>query len=147
MSAPQSRGQYRESLPADGAPIDDEMISALVDAFYAKARTDELLGPVFNEHITDWTPHLERMRAFWSSVTLTSGRYHGRPMEKHLPLPIGAAHFDRWLELFAETADELCPPPAAAIFKDRAGRIAESLEIGRAAACGHMLRKGERFHV
>jgi truncated hemoglobin YjbI len=38
------------------------------------------------------------MCAFWSSVALMSGRYHGQPMEKHLPLPIDARHFDRWLD-------------------------------------------------
>ena len=33
-----------------------------------------------------------------------SGIYHGRPMEKHLPLPVDFRHFDRWLTLFEETA-------------------------------------------
>ena len=47
------------------------------------------------------SPHL---CAFWSSVALMSGRYHGQPMVAHLPLPIDTPHFDRWLEIFAETA-------------------------------------------
>jgi hypothetical protein len=37
------------------------------------------------------------MCAFWSSVTLMTGRYHGTPMARHAPLPIDADHFDRWL--------------------------------------------------
>ena len=41
-----------------------------------------------------------QMCAFWSSVALMTGRYHGTPMAKHLPLPVDAGHFDRWLELF-----------------------------------------------
>lgn len=127
------------------AGVNEDMIDRLVRRFYAMVRDDALLGPIFEEKIADWGPHLERMTRFWSSVVLMSGAYHGRPMEKHLPLPIDAAHFDRWLRLFDAAADEICPPEAAALFKDRARRIAESLELGRAAHCGVMLRKGGRF--
>ena len=45
-----------------------------------------------------------RLRAFWSSVALMSGQYHGRPMQVHLSLPVDSPHFDRWLEIFAATA-------------------------------------------
>jgi truncated hemoglobin YjbI len=51
----------------------------------------------------------------------------------HLPLPIDTPHFDRWLEIFAETAGIICPPSAAAHFLERAHRIANSLELGIAA--------------
>jgi hemoglobin len=74
-----------------------------------------------------------------------SGVYHGQPMQKHLPLPVDADHFDRWLALFEATARELCPPKAADHFIDRAHRVAESLELGVAISSGAMLRKGERF--
>src|SRR5262245_61844148 len=85
------------------------------------------------------------MRAFWSSVVLRSGEYHGNPMAKHLPLPVDAGHFDRWLALFEATATEICPPAAAATFIDRARRIAESLELGIAVNHGALLRRGQRF--
>jgi hemoglobin len=85
------------------------------------------------------------MCAFWSSVALMSGRYHGSPMTKHLPLPIDAAHFDRWLALFEETAREVCPPNAQAHFIERARRIAESLELGVAGSQGVLLKSGERL--
>lgn len=148
MTKPRASARYGDSPATEGAgTIDERMIGEVVDAFYERARADAILGPVFSDHIADWAPHLARMRAFWSSVTLGSGRYHGRPMERHLPLAIDASHFDRWLELFAATADEVCPPQAAAIFKDRARRIADSLELGRAADCGVRLRRGERFHM
>jgi hemoglobin len=125
--------------------IDEPMIARLVDAFYDRVRVDPLIGPVFNDRISDWGPHLEQMRLFWSSVALMSGVYHGRPMPKHLPLPVDARHFDRWLELFEATAAEVCPPAAAAHFIERARRIAESLELGIAGANGVLLRKGERY--
>jgi hemoglobin len=124
--------------------IDEAMIRRLVHSFYAKVRADEMLGPIFAAHITQWDPHLERMCEFWSSVALLSGRYHGRPMEKHLPLPVDAEHFDRWLMLFEETARELCSTAAAEHFIERARTIAESLELGIAGSHGVLLLKGQR---
>jgi hemoglobin len=125
--------------------IDEAMIDRLVRAFYAKVRTDELLSPIFAQRIRDWEPHLQRMCAFWSSVALMSGRYHGTPMVKHLPLPVDGEHFDRWLSLFEETAQEVCSPEAAQHFVERARRIAESLELGIAGHHGVFLGRGERF--
>ncbi|MCC8947095.1 group III truncated hemoglobin [Bradyrhizobium sp. Arg62] len=125
--------------------ITEAMIEQLVHAFYAKVRKDPMIGPVFETRISNWEPHLAQMCAFWSSVALMTGRYHGTPMVKHMPLPIDAAHFDRWLELFEATAAELCPPDAAAHFIDRARRIASSLEMGVAGGQGEMLAVGERY--
>ena len=125
--------------------IDEDMIEVLLRAFYAKVREDAVLGPVFAERITDWEPHLDRIFAFWSSVALMTGRYHGQPMAKHLKLPIDAQHFDRWLALFETTAQEVCPPAAAAHFTERARQIATSLELGIACHHGIMLKTGERL--
>ena len=125
--------------------IDEAMIERLVRGFYCRVRQDVLIGPVFATRIDDWEPHLARMCAFWSSVVLMTGRYHGQPMQKHLPLPVDAEHFDRWLALFEATARELCPATAADHFIERARRIAESLELGIAGAHGVLLRKDERF--
>lgn len=125
--------------------IDDALIEKLVRRFYDKVRDDPLLGPVFQERIADWEPHLQRMFAFWSSVALLTGHYSGQPMQKHLPLPIDATHFDRWLELFRQTARETCSPEGAAHFIERAERIAESLELGIASYHRVLLMKGERF--
>jgi hemoglobin len=125
--------------------IDEPMIERVVRGFYARVRQDPMIGPVFEARIADWEPHLQRMCQFWSSVALMSGRYHGSPMVKHLPLPVDAAHFDRWLELFRQTVRELCPPAAQVHFIERAERIAESLEMGIAGFHRVMLRPGERF--
>jgi len=125
--------------------IDEAMIERLVRGFYARVRADELLGPVFESRIADWEPHLRGMFAFWSSVALHSGVYHGDPMSRHVALPVDARHFDRWLALFTETARGLCPPAAAALFVDRAHRIARSLEMGVACARGVLLAPGQRY--
>jgi hemoglobin len=121
--------------------IGEAMIERLVRAFYGRARRDPFIGPIFESKVSDWEDHIARLCAFWSSVALMSGRYHGQPMAAHLPLPIDTPHFDRWLEIFAETARELCPPAAAAHFLERAQRIADSLELGIAAHKGEIRAK------
>ena len=138
------RDSARERIETETG-IDEAMIARLVDGFYDRVRADSLIGPIFDARIRDWGPHLAQMKLFWSSVALMSGVYHGRPMPKHLPLPVDGRHFDRWLELFRATARELCPPAAADHFIERAQRIAESLELGIAGANGVLLRKGERY--
>ena len=107
--------------------LDDAMLSRLVHGFYDRVRSDPLLGPVFADRIADWGPHLEKMVEFWSSVALMTGRYHGAPMPKHLQLPVEGEHFDRWLDLCRQTAQEVCPPQGADWVIDRAERIAGSI--------------------
>ena len=134
--------------PGLDAGVDEEMIGMLVDRFYAAVRRDEILGPVFEARIQDWDDHLEKLRAFWSSVVLMTGSYKGRPMPVHLAIEeISKEHFARWLDLFGKTALAVCPPAAAALFIDRAGRIAESLQMGISLHRGdnsvlHMPREG-----
>jgi hemoglobin len=111
------------------AEITEPAIAALVARFYAKARRDPLIGPVFNNAIDDWDEHLRTLSAFWSSVMLTSGRYKGNPMAAHLKLPIEPVFFERWLALWRETAAELFAPDPAAHFIAKAERIAESLKL------------------
>jgi hemoglobin len=134
---PSAEPSRREDIVAQRVAetgIDEEMIRTLVHRFYGDVREDEVLGPIFNAAVHDWDDHLARLRAFWSSVALMTGRYGGKPMQAHFPLPIGAAHFQRWLALFRIAAAETCPPAAAAFFVDRAERIAESLQLGIAVA-------------
>lgn len=107
--------------------LTEDRLSELVHRFYARVRDDDMLGPIFADHITDWGPHLARMVEFWSSVALMTGRYHGAPMPAHMSLPVDQTHFDRWLALFGETAHEVCTPEGADHVIIRARRIARSL--------------------
>jgi hemoglobin len=123
--------QPHPKSPGIEVGITAAMIRQLVDGFYAHVRLDAELGPVFAAHVQDWGEHLDKMCAFWSSVTLMTGAYKGRPMEVHARLPeISDALFLRWLQLFRRAAREFCPPEAAALFIDRAERIADSLKLG-----------------
>ena len=104
-------------------------VQLLVDTFYAKVNHDALLDPVFNGFAqVDWPTHLPKMYDFWSSLLLGTTRYHGRPFPKHLPLPIAAAHFQRWLALFEATVQELFAGPKAEEAKVRARSIATLFE-------------------
>jgi hemoglobin len=143
-SAEQRRAEIVAARVAETG-IDEAMVRRLVFAFYDRVRADPVLAPVFEARIADWEPHLERMCAFWSSVALMTGRYHGQPMRAHAPLPVSGAHFDRWLALFEATAGEVCPGPAARFFVAQARQIAASLELGVAAARGVVLPPGQRL--
>ena len=115
--------------------ITEKTIRQLIDRFYSKVRKDEELGPVFlqaiGEDMEAWQPHQQKMYDFWSSLMLASGRYHGNPMQKHMLLPsFDITLFDRWLELFTETALEIHPEDVAAPYLEKSRRIAESLKLG-----------------
>ncbi|WP_342586828.1 group III truncated hemoglobin [Mesorhizobium sophorae] len=70
------------------------------------------------------------MTDFWCSVILKSGDYHGRPVPAHLKLKdVTEADFDIWQALFGQTSAELFAPETAAVFVDRAERIAASLKL------------------
>jgi hemoglobin len=71
------------------------------------------------------------MYAFWSSVMLTTGRYKGNPLIKHMVLPgITPELFSQWLKLFDQTCNELFDDDISAAFRVKAERIAESLKLG-----------------
>lgn len=119
------------SAPGLAAGVTEDLIRNLVHTFYARVRQDPLLGPIFDAKVHDWDDHLAKLCRFWSSVTLLTGTYKGRPMPVHAALPdLADRHFARWLELFAQTAADVCPPAAAALFIDRSQRIGYSLSQG-----------------
>ncbi len=126
-------------IVVDGKPLaemlDEDMIRAVVHGFYDKVRADDLIGPVFNRVIAPeaWPDHLAKMCDFWSSTLLRTERYVGRPLPPHLAIPdLGEDHFRRWLALFRDTVRALCPAGVAALFMDRALRIAHSFRLALA---------------
>ena len=126
------RARAKKMAQAHALEIDDALISDLVETFYRAIRDDALLGPIFEAHVTDWPPHLARMKDFWASVTLESGRFRGNPMLKHIAIGgLDDRHFNRWLVLWNRTLDSIAPNDAAAqVFREAAERIAASLLIG-----------------
>jgi len=121
------RAEKREAAEAIG--VDAGYIDRFVEAFYARVRDDELLGPIFAARIADWPAHLARMKGFWRSVLHNSGEFSGNPMLKHLAIPgLEERHFAQWLDLFYATLRELQPTDEATqLVAGRARMIADSL--------------------
>lgn len=120
-------GGMSNAIPAG---LDESRLACLVDRFYAKVRVDPMLGPVFNAVVEDWDAHKVLMTSFWATVALRTGHYRGNPLAKHLPLPIGAAHFERWLVLWRDTAHEILDAESAALLTGYAERIAYGMRVG-----------------
>jgi hemoglobin len=97
-------------------PIEcQEDIHLLVNTFYSKIRKDELLGPIFNSHISEnqWPHHLIKLTDFWETNLFGVRKFKGSPTQKHLKVDenldyrIDALHFGKWLNLWVETINEL----------------------------------------
>ncbi len=125
--------------------IDEALIAMVVETFYEKIRNDAQLGPIFNTRIEGrWPQHLAKMKDFWSSLMLTTGRYKGRPMQVHVKMSeVTPQDFTRWLELFRDNAREVCAPDIAELFIIRAEKIAESFQLGMFYK--HRIASGEAF--
>ena len=126
------RARTRKTADALACGIDDALISRLVERFYDAARRDDLLGPIFAKRVEDWPHHLARLKDFWASIMLESGRFSGTPMQKHIAIGgLKAAHFTRWQALWGQTLALVAPDPAVGDrFREAARRIGESLLTG-----------------
>lgn len=107
-----------------------EDIQVLIDRFYDKVKTDDVIGFIFNEVAqVDWPKHLPVMYDFWEGVLLGNAVYRGNPMAKHIALDQQVAltpvHFDRWKTLFFETLDDLYEGTVATEARKRAESIAQ----------------------
>ena len=121
-------------------------IQRLVDAFYVAVRADDLLGPVFNALIPadGWPPHLARMTDFWECNLLFRPTFKGNPMQLHRRVDArygygtDGRHYQRWVDLWCRTVNELCTGEKAELAKLRAAKmglqlLAKVLEVKPAA--------------
>jgi hemoglobin len=104
-------------------------ISDCVQRFYAKGLADPLLGPIFSA-IPDLPAHLEIIKNFWSHSLLGTERYQGHPYPVHTSLRIEPEHFQRWIELFVESAREKLPKPQAEQAVAQASHMAQCFQAG-----------------
>ncbi|WP_026607222.1 group III truncated hemoglobin [Methylocapsa acidiphila] len=110
--------------------IEEQAIADCVREFYRKARLDSLLGPIFNANVHDWDVHLRVVSDFWSKALLGTNRYSGSPFVVHMNLPVEIEHFQRWLDLFEETAKATLPAELADKALAKANHMAESFKAG-----------------
>jgi len=102
-----------------------EDIKLLVNTFYEKVQHDDLIGPIFNQKmIGRWPEHLEKMYRFWQTILLEEHTYSGTPFPPHKHLPVNQSHFDRWMEIFTATVDNLFVGKLADEAKVRAANMA-----------------------
>lgn len=106
----------------------------LVDTFYRKVIRDETIGVFFTQVVAlDWDHHIPKMYDFWETVLLNKASYKGNTMKAHVDLNqkknLENAHFDRWLELFYATCDELFEGENTENAKTRALSIATMIRV------------------
>ena len=104
-------------------------IELLVNSFYDKVKSNQVIGHIFNDIAkVDWDTHLPKMYAFWASTLLGERSYTGNPMQKHLELSkfatLTEVEFSEWLMLFTQTTDELFQGEKSEEAKIRAANIA-----------------------
>jgi len=86
---------------------EDEVIQ-LVHTFYAAARDDAMLGPIFAAEVKDWEAHLATLVDFWSGLLRGTMRYHGKPLAQHARMDnLTPCLFRRWLTLFFATTESM----------------------------------------
>lgn len=115
---------------ADIAGRDD--ILHLVGTFYSRAFADELIGPIFTDVVhMDLVRHMPIMADFWQTVLFKAGLYSRNALaihfDVHAKAPLGLDHFNRWLQLWTNTVDELFSGGKAEMAKVQAHLIAGSL--------------------
>ena len=108
-------------------------IENLINTFYNKVKVDDILGPIFNVKIpVNWEIHLPVMYQFWENAIFYTGGYTGNPMtvHEHIHKKVGlkSTHFDRWIELFNQTTDELFEGEKANLAKQRALSVGKVME-------------------
>jgi hemoglobin len=112
-----------------------EDVFLLVRSFYDKVREDRVLGPFFNETITDWNAHLQHLTTFWESSLFLKTKYLGNPLEAHVKVDakhnntITELHFGLWLNLWFETINELFEGDYAENAKRRARKMGTFLYL------------------
>ncbi len=130
--------QNNESLPLNlvgenesprSETIDETSIRRLVELFYTRIQQDQMLGPIFGSIVTDWDMHFEKMTRFWSSSVLKAGTYSGRPLEAHRFGGLTKAHFDRWVQLFSQTAHDVFSHADAEIFVNLGKKMAINIAM------------------
>ena len=115
-----------------------EDVERLVRAFYDRAVHDERIGHLFTEVARlDLESHLPTMHRFWETLLLGARSYRGGAMQKHLELnrraPLLPEHFERWLEVWGDTVDELFAGARAEEAKEKATYIARSMQLRMSA--------------
>ena len=120
------------TAPTDLHDIESrEDVERLVRTFYSRALTDPFIGFIFTDVAKlDLEAHVPHITDFWETILLGAQSYRGgafRPhAELHMKVELKQGHFDRWLQLWFGTVDELFKGERANVAKVHALRVASA---------------------
>jgi hemoglobin len=100
----------------------------LVRAFYGKALEDPIIGFIFVDVAKlDLDEHVPEITSFWETILLGTRSYSGSAFaphaELHAKVELREGHFERWLQLWFGTVDELFGGDRANLAKVHALRV------------------------
>ncbi len=109
-------------------------IQTLLESFYHKALTDELISFFFTEVAPlHMETHMPLIVDFWETVVFGVAKYKGNVLQVHQHIHQLSAfkteHFARWVVLFQQTVNELYAGSNAEMVKQRAESIATVMRI------------------
>lgn len=86
-----------------------ENIKTFIERFYRKVLADELLAHIFTDVAgIDVNVHIPIIRTYWEKLLLGDNSYKRHTMNIHRDIharfPFSKLEFDRWLDLFIQTA-------------------------------------------
>ena len=108
-------------------------IELLMDRFYSQLMVDPEIGFIFTDIAKiDLKKHLPILVDFWEAIIFQTGQYQGNPMQVHMALhqkqELTEDHFNRWMQLFKQTLDQLFEGDRTEMAKMRAFLIAGTMK-------------------
>jgi len=91
-------------------------------SFYKKLLANEITAPKFEN--LDLPAHMPRVNAFWEFVLLDKSGYTTNVFDKHIHLNLEKIHFEKWMQFFKETTNEMFEGANANIALERVKLIA-----------------------
>ena len=111
-----------------------EDLAFLMEAFYSKMLTDEVVGYIFTDVAQlDLKSHLPSLTNFWENMLLSGNGYKKDVMNIHIQLnqkeKLKPEHFERWLKLLSETVNANFKGETANKMLKNTGNIAKMMQI------------------
>lgn len=98
----------------------------LIRKFYDKLLDDDRISHFFI-HL-DLDEHIPKVADFWAFILIDKPGYSNNMMTAHSKLPLAEEDFERWLELFHKTINELFNGEKANLAIERSRLIAWTMK-------------------
>lgn len=98
----------------------------LIEKFYDKLLADEQIAHFFTD--LDLKTHIPKVADFWAFILIDKPGYNNNMMTAHARLDLHDEDFQRWLELFHETINELFSGEKANLAIERSTLVAWTMK-------------------